>query len=128
MPKTTKLPKLNGNVTDLAENPVFGPVRKTFGVTAASPLSGYGLWSASHGIGTWNAKDALGIHNVFRYTFDKPAGAFETPALIDIAIEGGSVVVKTPPVVNAEGFAVSVVESSDAASRFYRLSARQDLQ
>ena len=96
-----------------------------------------------------NAADALGIHNVFRYAFDRPTGAFTNPPLLDIAIEGGNAVVKTPPVVNKDGFTVSVVESSDvagatvtatkpldptgraefamgtAASRFYRLSAKE---
>ena len=111
---------------------------------------GYADWAAANGVsGAWDEKDALGIHNVFRYAFDKPTGAFEAPVLFDIAIEGGNAVVKTPPVANTEGFTVSVVESSDvagaavtrrkpldatgrtefpmgdAASRFYRLSATE---
>ena len=108
----------------------------------------YEIWAAANGIsGEWDETDELGIHNVFRYAFDKPVGAFADPPILDIAIEDGNAVVKTPPVVNAASFTVSVVESSDVAgatvtarklldatgravfamesapSRFYRLSA-----
>ena len=109
----------------------------------------YELWAAANGLGAWNETDALGVANVFRYAFDKPTGAFENPPLLDIAIEGGNAIVKTPPVANTAGFAVSVVESGDVAgaavtarkpldatgrtvfpmgsatSRFYRLSATE---
>ena len=109
----------------------------------------YELWAAANGLGAWNETDALGVANVFRYVFDKPTGAFENPPLLDIAIEGGNAIVKTPPVANTAGFAVSVVESGDVAgaavtarkpldatgrtvfpmgsaiSRFYRLSATE---
>ncbi len=113
-------------------------------------LAGYALWAWQNGIdGAWDETDSLGIHNVFRYAFNKPTGAFENPPLLDIALEGGNAVVKTPPVANTEDFTVSVVESSDvagaavtatkpldatgraefpmgsAASRFYRLSATE---
>ena len=112
--------------------------------------SPYETWAAANGVaGAWDATDASGIHNVFRYLFDVPAGAITNPPLLDIAIEGGNAVVITPPVSNTVGFAVSVVESSDvagaavtrrkpldatgrtvfpmgsAASRFYRLSATE---
>ena len=118
-------------------------------VTGAFP-SAYDLWAAANGVaGAWNATDASGIHNVFRYVFNVPTGVFTNPPLLDIAIEGDSAVVITPPVSNTVGFAVSVVESSDvagatvtrrkpldatgrtvfpmgsAASRFYRLSATE---
>ena len=95
--------------------------------------------------GAWDAKDALGIYNVFRYVFDVPSGEFENPPIIDIAVEDGKVVVKTPPVMNAVNVTVSIEESSDVggtadvvshtleeaaaglelsgSSRFYRLSA-----
>jgi hypothetical protein len=110
--------------------------------------TGYALWSWQNGVaGAWDATDASGIHNVFRYAFNVPAGAFTNSPLLDIAIEGGSAVVKTPPAANTADFVLSVVESSDvagaavtrrkpldaagrtvfpmeyAASRFYRLSA-----
>ena len=109
----------------------------------------YELWAAANGLGAWTETDALGVANVFRYVFDNPTGAFTNPPLLDIVIEGGNVVVITPPVSNTVGFAVSVVESSDvagatvtrrkpldatgrtvfpmgsAASRFYRLSATE---
>ena len=112
--------------------------------------SPYETWAAANGVaGAWDATDASGIHNVFRYLFDVPAGAITNPPLLDIAIEGGNAVVITPPVSNTVGFAVSVVESSDvvgatvtrrkpldatgrtvfpmgsAASRFYRLSVTE---
>ena len=64
-------------------------------------------------VATWDAADASGIHNVFRYAFNVPAGAFTNSPLLDIAIEGGSAVVKTPPAANTADFVLSVVESSD---------------
>ena len=115
-----------------------------------SAPTAYEIWAAANGVsGAWDATDAHGIHNVFRYLFDTPTGAFTNPPLIDIEIEGGNAVVITPPVSNTVGFAVSVVESGDvagaavtrrkpldatgrtvfpmgsAASRFYRLSATE---
>ena len=114
-----------------------------FGVSIADP---YAAWAAENGIaGAWNEMDEGGIYNVFRYLFDEPTGDIR---IIDISFDAeGNVVIMTPPVKNPEGFAVSVVESSDvagaavtrrkpldatgrtefsmggAASRFYRLSA-----
>ena len=114
-----------------------------FGVPIADP---YAAWAAENGIaGAWNEMDEGGIYNVFRYLFDEPTGDIR---IIDISFDAeGNVVIMTPPVKNPEGFAVSVVESSDvagaavtrrkpldatgrtefsmgsAASRFYRLSA-----
>ena len=130
------------------------PVRDFAGCSASGSVtydsSPYETWAAANGVeGAWDEADASGIHNVFRYLFDKPTGAFTNPPLLDIAIEGGSAVVITPPVSNTVGFAVSVVESSDVAgatvtrrkpldatgrtefpmesalSRFYRLSATE---
>ena len=88
--------------------------------------------------------DANGITGAM----DETSGVFEETPLIDIDVEDDKVVVKTPPVVNAAGVTISVVESSDVAgetitdtkelteegsaeftkdsaaeSRFYRLSA-----
>ena len=106
----------------------------------------YNNWAWENGVtGAWDAKDALGIYNVFRYVFDVPSGEFENPPIIDIAVEDGKVVVKTPPVMNAVNVTVSIEESSDVggtadvvshtleeaaaglelsgSSRFYRLSA-----
>ena len=130
------------------------PVRGFAGCSASGSVtydpSPYETWAAVNGVeGTWDATDASGVHNVFRYLFDVPTGAFTNPPLLDIAIEGGRVVVITPSVSNTVGFAVSVVESSDvagaavtarkpldatgrtvfamgnAASRFYRLSVTE---
>ena len=130
------------------------PVRGFAGCSAGGSItydpSPYENWAAANGVaGAWNATDASGIANVFRYVFNVPTGAFTNPPLLDIAIEGDSAVVITPPVSNTVGFTVSVVESSDvagatvtrrkpldamgrtefpmgsAASRFYRLSATE---
>ena len=130
------------------------PVRDFAGCSASGSVtydsSPYENWAAANGVaGAWDATDANGIHNVFRYAFNVPTGAFTNPPLIDIEIEGGNAVVITPPVSNTVGFAVSVVESCDvagatvtrrkpldatgrtefpmgnAASRFYRLSATE---
>ena len=130
------------------------PVRDFAGCSASGSVtydsSPYENWAAANGVaGAWDATDASGIHNVFRYLFDVPAGAITNPPLLDIAIEGGNAVVITPPVSNTVGFTISVVESSDvagaavtrrkpldatgrtvfpmgsAASRFYRLSATE---
>ncbi len=120
------------------------------GKTLRPYIPSYAAWADANGItGAWNETDASGIHNVFRYAFDKPTGAFANPPLLDIKIEGGNAVVKTPPVAITAGFTVAVVESSDvagatvtatkplnatgrakfpmgsAASRFYRLSATE---
>ena len=125
-----------------------------FGIVTYDPPaydSAYEIWAAANGVaGAWDETDASGIHNVFRYVFGQPTGAFTNPPLIDIEIEDGNAVVKTPPVSNTVGFAVSVVESSDvvgsavtrrktldatgrtefamgsaASSRFYRLSVTE---
>ena len=130
------------------------PVRGFAGCSAGGVVtydpSPYETWAAANDVeGAWDETDASGIHNVFRYVFGQPTGAFTNPPLIDIEIEDGNAVVKTPPVSNTVGFAVSVVESSDvagaavtrrkpldatgrtvfpmgnAASRFYRLSATE---
>ena len=76
----------------------------------------YDEWANENGItGAKGDKDASGIHNVFRYAFNVPGGEFTNPPIIDIAIEDGLVAVKTPPVANAVGVTVSIVESSDIA-------------
>ena len=86
-------------------------------VTVVTPPTGYDAWAEDNGItGAWNETSG-GIYNVFRYVFDVPGGAFQKTPLIDIAFEDGKVVVKTPPVVNSDGMAVSVVESSDVAGK-----------
>lgn len=72
--------------------------------------SGYALWASDNGIsGAADETDANGVANVFRYAFDKPAGAFADPALLSIAIEGGQVVIYTPPLVNTEGYTFNIV-------------------
>ena len=63
------------------------PVIESYADYAAAYLDGAAM----------EATDASGIANVFRYVFDVPTGDFEEP-LIDIAFEGGAVVVKTPKV------------------------------
>ena len=70
----------------------------------------YADWAADNGItDAWDATDALGIHNVFRYAFGKPTGAFTNPPLISISFENGQPVVRTPPLVNSEGYTFSIL-------------------
>jgi hypothetical protein len=72
--------------------------------------SGYALWASDNGIsGAADETDANGVANVFRYAFDKPAGAFADPALLSIAFEAGQVVIYTPPLVNTEGYTFNIV-------------------
>ena len=72
--------------------------------------SGYALWASDNGIsGAADETDANGVANVFRYAFDKPAGAFADPALLSIAFEAGQVVIYTPPLVNTEGYTFSII-------------------
>ena len=75
----------------------------------------YEIWAAASGVsGAWDETDALGIHNVFRYAFDKPTGAFENPPLLDIAFAAdGTVLVLTPPLVNTTGFDFSLLATDD---------------
>ena len=62
-------------------------------------------------MGAWDATDASGIHNVFRYAFGKATGDF---ALLGIAFnDDGKAVVVTPPLVNGDDFAFSVVVSDN---------------
>ena len=76
----------------------------------------YGEWAENNGIiGAWESRDANGIHNVFRYAFDKPGDFGGTP-LIDIAFNAnGKVVIMTPQVKYTTGFTYWVVASSDVA-------------
>ena len=72
--------------------------------------SPYELWSAANGVaGAWDATDALGIHNVFRYAFDNPSGAFTNPPLLSIHFENGAPVVLTPAPVSATDFAFELL-------------------
>ena len=75
-------------------------------------LTAYDLWAAENGIvGPWNATDASGIHNVFRYAFDNPSGAFTNPPLLSISFDAsGNPVVLTPPLdPSATGFDLSIL-------------------
>ena len=76
------------------------------------PAYTYADWAADNGVtGAWDATDARGIHNVFRYAFGKPTGAF---ALLGIAFNNdGKAVIVTPPLVNCSDFAISVVVSDN---------------
>ena len=78
--------------------------------TRTITTSGYTVWAVENEItDAWNMWDANGIYNVFRYAFNRPTGEF---ALIGIEFnDAGKAVVVTPPLVNAEGFAFSVVAS-----------------
>ena len=63
----------------------------------------------------WNSADASGIHNVFRYLFDVPTGAFTTPPLLSISFDAsGNPVIHTPPLnPSATDFDISIVATSD---------------
>ena len=76
----------------------------------------YERWAAANGVdGGWTKRDASGVHNVFRYAFDVPRGAFDPPLLsIFFDADGGPVVV-TPPPANTDGFSFFLRASEDAA-------------
>ena len=81
-------------------------------------VSGYVIWAAANGTtGAWNATDASGVHNVFRYLFDKPSGAFENPPLLSISFDAsGRAVIHTPPInPSATGFDISILATDDLA-------------
>ena len=63
----------------------------------------------------WNATDANGIHNVFRYLFDVPTGAFTNPPLLAISFDAsGNPVIHTPPLnPSAKGFDISILATDD---------------
>ena len=119
-------------------------------VLARQAISGYDAWAEENGLsGAWDATDANGIHNVFRYAFDKPTGDF---ALLGIEFnDAGKAVVVTPPLVNGEGFALSIlatdrcdgegaaatsypldpsgkttIDETVSGSRFFRLKAQEE--
>lgn len=72
----------------------------------------YAAWAAAHGVaGARNEKDADGIENVFRYIFGMTD--FSTTPLIDIAVDGANVVIKTPPVANSTGYSIAVKSSAN---------------
>ena len=67
-------------------------------------------WAAANGVsGAWDATDALGIHNVFRYAFDTPTGAFTNPPLLSITFDGGLPVILTPPLANTNGYGFALL-------------------
>ena len=57
-----------------------------------------------------DAADSLGIHNVFRYLFDKPTGAFADTPILSISLDAsGRAVIHTPPLdPTATGFDISI--------------------
>ena len=71
----------------------------------------FATWAAGNGVtNAWDATDAFGIPNVFRYVFDVPEGAFTNPPLLSISFDAsGRPVVLTPPLVNDDGFDISVI-------------------
>ena len=116
------------------------------------PPTDYELWAVASGIsGAWDATDALGIHNVFRYAFDKPTGVFTNPPLISISFDAsGNPVIRTPPLSTAfKGYDLSVyatdalggsgtsypldpsgttvIPQSGSPTRFFRLKAAQQI-
>ena len=134
------------SVSQLLSDDHGKPTRTIEGGISAST---YEAWAAVNGIaGNWKARDANGIHNVFRYAFNKPTGDF---TLLGITFnQAGKAVIVTPPLANSRGFAFSVVASdavdgtgdvattpldpsgetvideADKAKRFFRLRADEN--
>ena len=78
----------------------------------------YAAWAGTNGVaGAWDATDASGVHNVFRYLFDKPSGAFENPPILSISFDAsGRAVIHTPPLSpSATGFEISILATDDLA-------------
>ena len=72
----------------------------------------YAAWAVAHGVaGARNEKGADGIENVFRYIFGMTD--FSTTPLIDIAVDGANVVIRTPPVANSTGYSIAVKSSAN---------------
>ena len=78
-------------------------------------MGGYDAWAADSGVTeAWNVLDANGNAYVFRYAFNNPTGDFSDSPLLDITFNAaGKAVVKTPPLVNSEGYTFSVVASDN---------------
>ena len=74
-------------------------------------ISCYDAWANANGVsGAWNEKGTDGIYNVFRYSFNRPTGAFVDPPLLGISFdEQGRAVIKTPRLLNEEGFDLSIL-------------------
>ena len=81
-------------------------------VVSATFATAYEIWAAENGVsGAWDETDAIGVHNVFRYAFDKPTGAFTNPPLLSISFDAsGNPVIHTPPLNPlSTGFDISIV-------------------
>ena len=88
----------------------------TKNISPPTPDNVYIVWAAANGItGAWDATDASGIHNVFRYVFGKPTGAFTNPLLLSISFDAsGNPVIHTPPLNQAAtGFDISILATDD---------------
>ena len=108
--------------TPVSETYVAGewtrPVTAADGFTYYAAATGYETWAAANGVtGAWDATDASGVHNVFRYLFDKPSGAFENPPILSISFDAsGRAVIHTPPLSpSATGFDISILATDDLA-------------
>ncbi len=137
-----------------AEGEWTRPVTAADGLTYyRQPSGSYAEWAAETGIaGAWNEKDGDGVANVFRYAFDVTEGT-DGMRILDLTFnDQGQVVVQTPPVVNSNGFGLSIATADDPAgtqnptshpldsdgetvidepetgsrTRFYRLKARPE--
>lgn len=79
-------------------------------------IYGYRTWSEENSFtGAWDAKDPSGVYNVFRYAFNVPTGDFPAPLLSVSFNAENSVVIKTPELVNTDGFDFSIIASDDIA-------------
>ena len=137
------------HIYDVTYSPLVLCVLGEGGGTPDDLLLTYAVWAAANGTtGAWNATDASGVHNVFRYLFDKPSGTFENPPLLSISFDAsGRAVIHTPPLnPSATGFDISIlatdnlhgtgattypldadgettIPASDKPARFFRLQA-----
>ena len=101
------------DVADSLQDVTVGATRT---ITNPSVFVPYAVWAAENNIdAAWNERDALGVHNVFRYAFGRPTGAFVNPALISISFDDeGRAVIHTPPLVQSvTGFYISVLATDD---------------
>ena len=106
------------HIFDVSYSPLVLCVPEEGGGTPDDLLLTYAVWAAANGTtGAWDATDASGVHNVFRYLFDKPSGAFENPPILSISFDAsGRAVIHTPPLnPSATGFDISILATDDLA-------------
>lgn len=78
------------------------------------PCGSYAEWAAESGVsGPWDETDGRGVANVFRYAFDA-AGDTDGVRILGVTFDGeGRAVVRTPPIVHSNGFALCISTADD---------------